>query len=286
MNAAPPVHVTEWELPGSDGEPILGHTHHSPDGSPAVGRLVICHGFKGYMDYGFLPRLADHAARLGVESLRFNFSHSGVTRQYETFARPDLFERDTWNRQVFDLTQVVEHFGKTDKMPLILFGHSRGGVAALLAASRLAADRIHGLITAASPADASRLPPEQAEQLHQDGRIASPSGRTGQLLYVGREWLTEIEADPAGHDPVLALSALACPTLLLHGDQDDTVPAADLERFAAVRPQAQTHLITGANHVFNAPNPMPGNETPSPQTAQLFEHVARFVDSVVNPAER
>ena len=291
MSPAPPApgepdpttaSVEAWSLPGSDGQPILGNTHRPPDGTPTVGRLLICHGFKGYMDYGFMPRLADAFARLGVVTVRFNFSHSGVTREFETFAHPGLFERDTWNRQIDDLTRVIDRFPGRDDLPLVLFGHSRGGVTALLSAARPAnRNRVHGVITAASPADASRLTPDQADRLRQDGRLASPSGRTGQMLYVGRDWLTEIEADPAGHDPVRALAALSCPTLLIHGTDDDTVPASDLQRFADARPDAETLLIDGANHVFNAPNPLPLHDPLPPQTASLFDGMADFVGPIV-----
>lgn len=287
MSAPPPapgskIEVVEWSLPGSDGELILGNTHRPPDGVKPVARIVLCHGFKGYMDYGFLPRLADGCARMGIEALRFNFSHSGVTREHDTFARTDLFERDTWNRQVFDLTQVVQHAKRGPGLPLFVFGHSRGGVTALLTAARLAErTRIRGVITAASPADASRLSPEQADQLRQEGRIASPSGRTGQLLYVGRDWLTEIEADPEGHDPVRALSGLTCPVLLLHGDADDTVPAEDMQRYAAAKPDAEAHLIPDANHVFNAPNPLPADAPLPPQTAELFDNISDFIGPIL-----
>ncbi|MEM6458113.1 MAG: alpha/beta fold hydrolase [Planctomycetota bacterium] len=265
--------VEPWELPGSDGRPIFGNTHRPPAGVAMIGRLVICHGFKGYMDYGFLPRLADAAAAIGFAAHRFNFSHGGVTRDFTTFARPDLFERDTWQRQVHDLTAVVEGQCPEDGRPLALFGHSRGGVTALLTAARLPAERVTRVITAASPADAARLEPEARDRLLADGRLASPSGRTGQTLYVGRNWLTEIEADPAGHNPRRASAALGVRAVHLHGDADPTVDPADLDRYAAANPAAVTRRIAGANHVFNAPNPLPRDaELPGP-TAALFDAV-------------
>lgn len=263
--------VNPWSQAGSDGQPILGYTHAPPIGREVVGQAVLCHGFKGYMDYGFLPRLADTLARHGVIAHRFNFSHSGVTREFETFAKPELFERDTWNRQVFDLTQVIEHIcGKKD-LPIVLFGHSRGGVTALLTASRLPADRVARVITAASPADAARLEPEARDILLRVGRLASPSGRTGQILHVGRDWLAESEAAPEAHDPVLASTELADRVAHLHGDDDATVSVNDLSRYAAANPAAATRVIQNANHVFNAPNPLPLDAALASQTAALFD---------------
>lgn len=274
--------VLLWELPGSDGRPIYGNTHNPPPGVPRIGQLLICHGFKGYMDYGFLPRLADTAASLGVVSHRFNFSHSGVTRAFDTFAQPDLFEKDTWNRQVFDLTQVLEQRCGFEDLPVAFFGHSRGGVTALLAASRLPEDRIVKVITAASPADANRLEPEQCDMLRRVGRLPSPSGRTGQMLHVGRDWLAEIEADPEAHDPLRASATVGDRVLHLHGSDDDTVPATDLQRFAAANPVAKTHLISGPNHVFNAPNPLPTDASLPGPTAELFDRVSRCLGATMS----
>jgi alpha-beta hydrolase superfamily lysophospholipase len=273
-----PTH--EWTIQGVDLQPIFGDTHSPPDGTVPIGQVILSHGFKGYKDYGLLPRLADHLATAGLIAHRFNFSHSGMTRQYETFERPDLFERDTWMKQVFDLTSVVDQVRQEQTVfPVVLFGHSRGGVTSLLTAARLAGvgRPVAGVVTAASPADASRLTDEQAEILKRAGRMSSPSGRTGQELFVGRAWLDEIEADPEGHDPIRAAGNLGCPLLAIHGDDDDTVPVADVHRLtksAGTEPE----VILDANHVFNAPNPMPKPEDqkPSEQTRQLFELVKEF----------
>ena len=56
--------TTQWTLPGADGQPILGNTHVPDDsrGAPPAGVLIVAHGFKGYKDYGFFPRLAQSAA--------------------------------------------------------------------------------------------------------------------------------------------------------------------------------------------------------------------------------
>ncbi len=281
--------VTRWSIDGANGEPILGDTHRPPvSGGDAVGALVICHGFKGYKDYGFLPRLAGAAADAGLVAHRFNFSHSGMTRNVETFERPELFERDTWGKQVEDLRRVVEHFAR-EGLPTVVFGHSRGGVTALLTAARLEAEteggpRLAGVVTAASPADAQRLTEEQKDVLRRAGRIASPSGRTGQTLYVGAGWLAEIEADAASgggggaFDPLRAAGALTVPLLQLHGDADETVPVDDLFRYGGAAPAGERVVIEGATHVFNAANPMPpvSEQTPRPQTAELLERVVGF----------
>lgn len=283
--------ITSWEIPGSDGQPIYGDTHY-PDESPLTpagvpyGTLICSHGFKGYKDYGFLPLLCDRAARAGLNAIRFNFSHCGMSDGSESFKHPELFECDTWSRQISDL-QALLVTGRTagvdnacgipanTSKPVVLFGHSRGGDTTLLAAARCFNQtfysratrpawpnhehvRLTSLITAAAPDYACNLDDLTKEQLRTEGRLLSPSGRTGQDLYVGRDWLDEIERDPELYDPVLAAAYVKCPTLIIHGSGDTTVPvdcAHNLHR--AATPSSRLEIIEGASHTFDCPNPLP-----------------------------
>ena len=91
--------------------------------------MIVAHGFKGYKDYGMFPRIAAELAGRGFISHRFNFSHSGMTADTETFGRPDLFEKDTLNKQVADLQSVIEGVScgvlAGQGFPIVIFGHSR-----------------------------------------------------------------------------------------------------------------------------------------------------------------
>ena len=78
-----------------------------------------------------------------------------MTHDVATFARPDLFARDTWNRQVTDLNAVLAALddGTLDggSLPRVLFGHSRGGDTVLLTLGRHHPS-VAAAITAAAPA--------------------------------------------------------------------------------------------------------------------------------------
>ena len=263
-----------WSIPGSNGQPILGVTD-APDG-PSAGSVLLAHGFKGYYDYGLFPVLARALTAAGLTCHRFNFSHSGMTRDTAAFARPDLFEQDTWGRQQEDLAAVLDHLDAGAK-PTVLFGHSRGGLSSLLAAPRHA-QRLAGVVSAAAPADACSLDDTQRRLLKKHGRLSSPSGRTGQELFVGRAWLDEIEADPAASDPVLAVAQVPAdlPVLLLHGDADATVTPQSLERLHAARPASEHALLPGANHVFNIANPHQADTPLDPAAQDFVQRVVAF----------
>lgn len=285
-----PANTYDWAIPGADGEPIHGTTHVPPlERLRPQGVLLICHGFKGYKDYGLLPHLAEGAAQRGLVAHRFNFSHSGVTRDYETFARPELFERDTWSKQMRDLRAVASAVARDElpgvALPMVWFGHSRGGVTALLANVRATVGaRPVGLVLAATPHRACTLSDEDRQTLHREGRLASPSARTGQTLYIGRQWLKEIEDDPDTHDPERAIAAADVPVLILHGTADTTVPVRAANRLRRAAPQWSTlHLIEGASHTFNAPNPLPLTETAPPATQELIEATCDFTLRACRP---
>ncbi|HAW94757.1 MAG: hypothetical protein CMJ33_07955 [Phycisphaerae bacterium] len=268
-----PLRVTRHDLPviHPEGERTLWCDITVPE-VVSRGTFLIAHGFKGYKDYGMFPRLAWTAARHGWTAIRFNFAHSGMTRADSTFERPDLFALDTWNRQVSDLDQLVAavRAGGCPECPsdgpLVLFGHSRGGLASILAAGRgLAVDAV---ISASAPMDPLRFTDEDLRRLRQEGACPVESSRTGQVLSVGRAFLDEVELDPAGHDPCEQASRMAMPLVVVHGASDETVSCEDglaLAKASGVDPV----LIEGGNHVFNVANPFHPEDEPSSQLAAL-----------------
>lgn len=272
-----------WEITGADGHPIFGDGHR-PAGTPR-GVVLIAHGFKGYKDYGMFPRLAAAIADAGFIAHRFNFSHSGMTTDTATFARPELFERDTWNKQVADLWTVVQaaHQGEIagQGLPQVLLGHSRGGVTVLLTAGRFADDPAFpqpvGLITAAAPSTCNSLTEDQLHQLIDAGFLPSPSSRTGEELRVGRAFVQEQLDDPPAHDLLALCSRIRCPVLVIHGADDPTVPVGCARELTSGIVDSSSCVIEGGDHVFNTPNPMADASSPSPQLQALLDAATGFV---------
>ena len=279
--------IIDWEVPGAASQPIFGTTY-VPDGD-ACGCAIVAHGFKGYKDFRMIPAFADSLRRAGFVAHAFNFSHSGMSRHVATFERPDLFERDTWNKQVFDLQCVVEAIAGGKLMgaglPYVLVGHSRGGVTAILFAGRQATasnlPKPAGLITAGTPDTACGLSSEERDQLHRRGYLESPSARTGQMLRVGLEWLTEQESDPQAHDVPGNAGKIECPILVLHGEDDETVTVASATAIARAAKNARVVTIENCNHVFQSPNPPPTNVHSIPQLSEAVNAIVDFAAKCV-----
>ena len=289
------MHTTSWTISGSGGEVVRGTLHgvHAADASrsSAAPRAValVMHGFKGWKDYGMLPALAEAIAGCGVIVHRFTFSHAGIDEDDRTFARPDLFRRDTWNRQVDDVRAVMKAIraGQLEGggLPLLLAGHSRGGVTAMLAAGRAAAagdaGSIAGIITLAAPDTCVSLSPEDQQRLLEDGVLPTASARTGQTLEVGADFLRDVQRDPAAHDVPALLAQTRCPVLIVHGEADATVPVSAAQTLAAAAgDRAQLLTIPGADHVFGVRHPH-AIDAPLPDAMQqVVREVVRFVDQI------
>lgn len=273
--------TTDWTIPGSNDRPIHG-TAHPPAGQPS-GVAIVAHGFLGYKDYGMLPTIAGRLAEAGFIAHRFNFSHSGIGKDPDTFEHPELLERDTWMRQVHDLHAVIDAAAAGEipggDLPLVLIGHSRGGVTSLLTAGQRYTEGRRPLpaavCTLAAPSRACMWDADTQRGILERAHTVVRSNRTGQTLRIDAAWLREQLDNPAGHDVLAHARSIACPTLIIHGDDDATVPPVCAHELAGGQ-NARLVLIEGGDHVFNTPNPMPADEPHSPQLETVLDAVERF----------
>src|SRR3954463_14788502 len=152
------------------GAPLhgLADLPDEPGERPAV---VICHGFKGFMEWGFFPALAALLAERGYVAVRFNLSGTGMRPGDERVTDPEAFRANTYSRELAELLAVLDATGTSiapgrgDRARIGLLGHSRGGGASLLAAaSPVWRDRLRALVTWAAISDVDRFSPEQKEE--------------------------------------------------------------------------------------------------------------------------
>ena len=68
-----------------------------------------------------------------------------------------------------------------------------------------------------------------------------------------------------------AVRSIDCPVLILHGDSDDVVPAAEAHELYGCLPVAKLSLLKGADHRLSDPASM--NQAMSEAIVWLCEHV-------------
>ena len=249
-----------------------------PGERPAV---VICHGFKGFMEWGFFPHLAALLAERGFVAVRFNLSGAGMRPGDELVTDLDAFRENTYSRELADLLAVLGALGeevapgRVDRRRLGLFGHSRGGGDALLAAARPPwCERLRALVTWAAIADVDRFTPEQKADWRREGELPVVNARTGQRLALGVGLLDDVEQRRPELDLLAAAAARGAPWLIVHGADDESVPAAEAHRLAARAGGGKELLaIPGANHTFGVRHPFAG---PTPQLVQALNATQRW----------
>ena len=256
--------LTRFELRGSDDGPLRGDIRAAGDGNgcPAV---VICHGFKGFKDWGFFPHIAARLAHAGCVAVSFNFSGSGVGPDGESFSEPERFGHMTYTGDLTDLDTVVSALRSGKLAPDLapptrvgVLGHSRGGGTAILFADRF--PRIDALVTWSAIAKPLRWGGKTLVKWRVSGKLDVENARTGEVLPLYRDLLDEIKGDREGRFEIRgAAGRLDMPWLIVHGERDDVVPLAEAETLAGAGAQvAELLTIAHGGHTFGARHPWAG----------------------------
>ncbi len=253
--------IVPFEIPSSDGYHLRGKMH-LPEGGPAPAVLLV-HGFKGFMDWGFWHLLSEALADAGLAACRFNLSGSGVGEDGETFSEKERFEANTHSREVADTLLMADILarGEVPGAPTLagdigILGHSRGGGAVVLAAA--SEPRISRIVTWASIATVARFDEKQAAAIREKGYYRVENARTGDVFHIGTGALDDIEQNAEDLDILSAAASLSIPALVVHGSEDEAVPFAEGLALAGAFGEHGAFLpMEGAGHTFGATHPMP-----------------------------
>jgi uncharacterized protein len=247
-----------WRDRGDDAPLIIRGEARLPEG--AKGTVVICHGFKGFARFSFFPHVATELAERGFRAITFDFSGSGVGEDRETFTNRDAFTHNTYMQELEDLDAVVAEARVRDWIEegYGLFGHSRGGGVAILHAARDSS--VRALVTWAAIASTNRWAPELVADWRQRGFIDIANARTGDVIPLSIELLHEVEQyGETRLNIAAAASRIDAPWLIVHGAEDETVPASEGERLGSLAgPGAELLILEGVNHSFGGKHPLPG----------------------------
>lgn len=272
--------IERFRLPGAEGQTVRGYVH-VPEATVRAPAVLLAHGFKGFADYGFLPLTTERLAEAGLAVVRFSFSHCGIEEDPNRFTRPDLFEADTFAHQVADVLALLRalqdgrlpHADRLDASRVGMVGHSRGGVTAILATGATSA--LRAVVTLASP-DRTLHDETTRNTLRALGRMESPSSRTGDMLYIGRALIDDIDTAGEKYDLFRRLEQYPGAYLAVHCTCDATVPSEMASRLAAAHRHGPTELllIDGGSHTFGFQH---GQRDSTPQLDRMTERVAAFL---------
>jgi pimeloyl-ACP methyl ester carboxylesterase len=229
--------------------------------SRSLPHVLVLHGFKGFMNWGFFPLLSRRLARAGIVAISFNVSGSGIGEDLEHFTDEAGFASNTVSRELEDL-DLVRYFVRSGRLggvdPAVgaLFGHSRGGGTVLIHAAEHGDSR--ALVTWSSLETFDRFDEDTKRSWREQGYLPIVNSRTGQVLRLGWTALDDLETHSARLDPLAAARRLRIPALFVHGTADEAVPAEASRQLHAACAGSRLLLIEGAGHTFGAKHPLDG----------------------------
>lgn len=279
------LRTVEFTLAGrAHGRPFAADATWQPTGQPQPVVLFV-HGFKGFKDWGHFGLLARFFAEKGFVFVKLNLSHNGVvvggTGDLEDL---EAFGQNNFSLELDDLGQLIDALHTPGAMPLpaetldlrrlCLIGHSRGGALVLLKAaedSRVAAVAAWAAVADLHP----RWPAAVLAEWQRTGVLHVPNARTGQQLPMYYQIAENFYQNRARLDLPALMPSLRQPLLLIHGDQDETVPLAAVHQLHAGQPAAQVLVVSGAGHMFGGAHPWLGEALP-PQARLIAERTTEF----------
>ena len=281
----PLVHA-RWEIRPRDGSPPILGDLRAPAGPPPRTAVVLCHGFKGFKDWGFFPSLAAAIARHGHAAVSFNYSRSGVGPGGE-FDELERFAEHTHSRNVDEIRMVLDAVTGGTLFPkrparIGLFGHSRGGGEAVLAAGE--DRRVDALVTWAAIAAVDRWGEEDVAAWERGETVFVENKRTGQRLPIAPTYWRDIVANRERLDILRAARGLDIPWLIAHGEADESVSAESARiLFDAAGDPAELLLVEGASHTCGTTHPYAG---PTPELRTVADATLRWFDEHLGTGAR
>ena len=267
-------------IQGFDNRSMLCDLYLPPNKDVTL--VIFSHGFKGFKDWGAFNEIASYFQQEGIAFLKFNYSHNGTTiKDSLNFSDLDSFGNNNFSKEMYDLNQVVnwveENLSKKVNIKhLVLFGHSRGGGISLLKGT--IDDRIDKIISWASVCDfENRLPKDKIDIWKKRGVVYTYNGRTKQQMPMYYQFLEDYYANKKELSIAVAAQKLLKPTLIIHGDFDQTVNIQEGIKLHQWIKTSKLCVIEGADHVFNVKHPFNSEDSFSEELIIALEKTLEFL---------
>lgn len=265
-----------FEIPVSNGS-IRGdlRMNSSKELLPVV---IICHGFKGFKDWGFHPAIGEALARAGFAAISINFSGSGIGSDLLTFRDLSAFEANTLSKESEELHLLLDSLGSgelfgrfnLDRTKFGFVGHSRGGYSVLTVGAK--DPRVKAIATLASIATLE-VDTARAERWRRTGREYAVNQRTKEKLPLGVDLLDDLLKNRDSIE--LALRGSRIPLKIFHGTADEAVPVASAAKLAEWAKRSSISIIESADHVFGARHPYQGM---TPDLSRVMNEMITFFE--------
>ena len=205
--------------------------------------IILCHGFSTSKDgrtYLNLERIFNDS---GLVTFRFDFFGHGESG--------GQFEDITISEAVDDVLSAVGYVKQAGYRKIGLVGSSFGGIASIIAASRTKDLYVLALKSPVSNYMGmliSRDHNKNIEEWKESGFI-DVFGAEGQSLRLNYSFFEDAQRI-RGYE---AAEKITIPTLIVHGDRDETVPIEQSLKTSQLIKNCRLEIIEGADHIYSQP---------------------------------
>ncbi|KAA3597861.1 MAG: alpha/beta hydrolase [Calditrichaeota bacterium] len=271
----------KFEFTNSENFKIYGDFFEGKKNAPII---FICHGFKGFKNWGWFPFVAEALGKEGFNVVSFNFSLNGVEEDFENFTNLENFKANTYSREILDLKEVVEfvNSGKLQpelqNLPYGFLGHSRGGGIVILASKIL---KPKSVVTWASIESVVRFSENDINNFKTKGFTEVLNGRTNQIMPLGKNHYEDALEIQKNGDVKETLRKLEIPVRLIHGENDLAVKLEKGKELAANLPKNKSDfkIIKNAGHTFESGHPFKGTSKELTQAIKLTTEFFKSMNS-------
>jgi len=225
-------------FPNDQGQILKGVLHY-PAGNTFLAAVICCHGMESNKESEKLVALSRRLAERGILALRFDFACAGESS--------GKFEEITYSGEVEDLRAAFNLMLRYPVQKIGILGSSMGGTVALLFAAE--ETKVASLVTIAAP-----LHPEKITEKLLTREEVQDWRRSGFFIYHGRRINVALLDDLERIHVIEAARKISCPTLIIHGDADETVPVKDAyELHALLQGPKKIRILDSADHRLSDP---------------------------------
>lgn len=230
----------------SQGQQIIGVLHMPERRKGKVPAVVFFHGFTGTKiePHRIFVKMARALASAGIASLRFDFRGSGDSEG--DFSKMTISGE---SKDAVEAFRFMRNQPGVDARRVGVLGLSMGGAVAALTLGRdpkIPVAALWSPVVDLADSKKRKMRPGDREQLRQMG-VIDHGGNA-----VGRCFLEDL----ACHNPLKAITKTRAAVLIVHGDNDETVPVAAAHTYEKALKKAgkavAKHIVAGADHTYNS----------------------------------
>lgn len=274
------INKVSLKIKNKTGDDLITDFRFPESGTEKLPLVILCHGFKGFKDWGCFPYMMERIAEEGNFAVSFNFSYNGTGENdfdQSDFTRLDLFAENTFSRELDDLGSIIDHLFENkdkynyDKGNITLTGHSRGGGIAIL---KTAEDkRISKLVVLSSVCNFDRYSDTLKKKWKEVGYFEVINSRTNQMMRLNYILIEDLIKNKERLDIQKAISEITVPVMIIHGAQDITVDYSNAEDLYSRSDKEKTKLflIENTGHTFGAVQPFEGTTKALEEVLTLIE---------------